>query len=194
MNIRVDKENKNTVVFIAVFICAGIIYMLSFLDDPMISVFLYCLNYIIYIGLLLFWIQSVHERLLPTRERKYVIGAAIFMLIFLTQRVFKYRVASDNTVARYTGYAYFVPEMFITAFFLMTCIRIYFGKRKNVKEYLFLIPVVIFVVIVLTNDVHNLVYIPKVELNDFYIQAGTYNYGVMFYVLYIWMITTYRSI
>lgn len=42
---------------------------------PFFSTAMFCLNLALYVFLLLFWVRSVQQRLLPGRERGYMIAA-----------------------------------------------------------------------------------------------------------------------
>ena len=150
---------------------------------------MFTVNFAIYASLLLFWMQSVWERLLPTRARTYMLASSILMLIHLLLRVYKYRVANAAVLDRYTVYVYYVPLMLIPAFFLMTCIYIRRGEGNGKgKEALLLIPAAVLLLMALTNDLHGFVYVPEVSLPEFAVDTGTYSYGPGFYLLYIWMI------
>jgi len=135
--------------------------------------------------------QSVWERLLPTRARTYMLAVTLLMLIHLMLRVYKYRIANTAILTRYTAYIYYVPLMLIPSLFLMTSIYIRYGERgSRRKEPLILVPSAALSFMALTNDLHRFVYIPKVDLAEFSVDAGTYTYGTGFYFLYIWMLVT----
>ena len=153
------------------------------------------LNYVILIGLQLFWIQSVRVRLLPSAARTSTLSAAYLMLLYMLLRIFKYRFAVEPAVLRYLVYAYWIPQMLIPALFLMTCIRIRRGERKSGKhwEALLLIPASALALAVMTNDLHFLVYHPQIELVQFTVTTGTYTDGPLFYLLYAWMILVFGS-
>ena len=183
------RMNRATGLFLLVFLGAGIANLLSVSGDPMADSLMTAANYLIYTGLLLFWLQSVRARLLPSRERSWTVGAAALMLSYQLLRVFKYRFAVEPVFQRYTVYLYFVPMTLIPTFFLMTCLRITGGRRKKRwNEAYLLIPSGLLFLAALTNDLHRLVYAPAVELALFAVDSGTYAHGPVFYVLYAWMI------
>ena len=53
---------------------------------PFGSTILFCLNLALYLFLLLFWIRSVQQRLLPSRTRSYLIAAACCAFVMLMLR------------------------------------------------------------------------------------------------------------
>ena len=181
---------KNTWIFIGFLLLAGFMNLLTRTDKPVIDVIMACMHDIIFIGLLLFWQQSLRMRILVSKVREYMIWIAGWMLAYMLVRIFRYNIAQGIVVTRYFIYTYRVPQMMIPALFLMICIRIHRGEQPGRwNETLLLIPAVVLSVMVITNDLHNLIYRPSVELSQFVVATGTYTYGIGFYLLYVWMIT-----
>lgn len=192
---NITKQNKNTWRFIGFVFLAGMANVLSMVFGPEPANLMTVLNYVILTGLLLFWIRSVKVRLLPSAARSCVLGAALLMLLYMLLRIFKYRFAVEAVVKRYAVYSYWLPQMLIPALFLMTGICIRRGEQANRKrwERLLLLPAFLLAVTVMTNDLHFLVYTPKIDLSDFAVNTGTYTYGPVFYLLYVWMVLTFAS-
>ena len=186
----ISKQNRNTWLFCAFLLLAGIANLFTRTAIPQIDMLMYCVNDAIYIGLLLFWIESVRVRLLPSAARTHMLGSAVLMLLYMLLRIFKYRFAVGPAVLRYTAYAYWIPQTLIPALFLMTCICIVRGmdKQADRKERWLLLPAGLLALIVMTNDLHRLVYVPKIDLSGFAVSTGTYSHGPVFYLLYVWMI------
>ena len=186
------KQNRNTWLFIGFLLLAGIANLFTRTAIPELDTLMTCINYIILIGLLLFWIEAVRVRLLPSAARTSILCAAILMLLHMLLRIFKYRIAVSVIAMRYAVYAYWIPQLLIPALFLMTCIRIKRGRQEKRKwnESLLLIPAGILVLLAMTNDLHSLTYVPKISLSEFILDTGTYSYGFGFYLMYTWMILT----
>ena len=182
------RIHNGTWLFVFFFALAGCAYLLTRTDNLLLGSVMFTVNFAIYIGLLIFWMQSVRERLLPIRARTYLLAASFLMLTYLLLRVYKYRIANAAVLIRYTSYAYYVPMMLIPALFLMICICIRRGENRKGKETLILLPAAILSLMVLTSDLHGFVYIPKVPVREFTVESGTYSYGPGFYLLYIWML------
>ena len=196
-----NRENRNTVLFISFFLLAGFCYLLSRDHTPLFDTLMFCANYIIYAGLLNFWIKSVRDRLLPSKTRTYVVTAAFLMQFYLFIRAFKYRIVGQtglpgqylpisSVLSRYAVYAYYVPMIVIPTLFLMAGIRVCFGESKAGKpdERCLLLPALLLSLLFLTNDLHYLVYIPKIEPSLFRVDSGTYLYGPVFWIGYAWMV------
>ena len=184
-----QATRRNTWLFIGFFLLAGIANLLSRTAVPEFDTLMACVNNLIYIGLILFWIQSIHIRLLPSRARGYVTAAACLMLFFMLARIFKYNMAADVVPIRYAIYLYYVAMTLIAALFLMTCISILRGtENRSRAEYLPLVPALLLSLMILTNDAHSFFYRPKVPIGVFIADTGTYSYGPGHYLTYAWII------
>ena len=193
-----QNSKKNLLLFAGLLIFAGILHIIehtihdiSALSDPHYEVvtLFFCLEFVIYTLLIIFWIQSVYTRLLPSRARSYMIVVAVFMIFYLILRVYKYRIAGVDAGIRLSWYAYYIPMTVIPALFLMVCICIHRGAAKTkVDERLFIIPATVLSGIIITNDLHHLVFVPEPGLDNFIGKSGTYTYGIPFYLAYAWII------
>ena len=73
------RQNRNTLLFVGFFLLAGILHVVENhchnLPSPDYSAvtILFLVIFMIYTALLIFWIQSVRIRFLPSRERSYMI-------------------------------------------------------------------------------------------------------------------------
>ena len=188
----ITEENRNTLVFLGFLLLAGITQLLTRTRISLVDTFMFSANFMIYIGLLLFWIQSVSVRLLPTKARSYIIAAAVLMIVLLLIRVLRFRVLTLIPVRRYTDYCYNIPMVLGPTLFLMTCIRIRRGggNEQNGRERLLLIPSCGLLLLILTNDLHQLFYRRAVPLSEFQVNVGTYTYGPLFYLMYGWIVLT----
>ncbi|MBR1586334.1 MAG: hypothetical protein IJ662_12400 [Clostridia bacterium] len=189
---RRQTLRRNTGVFIGFLLLAGVIHIF---DDTLLTPSVYgraamfTVIFLIYTGLLIFWIQSVHARLLPFRARTYGIASAVLMVVFLILRSFKYRIAFSNAVVRYTWYAYYLPLALIPTLFWMACIRIRRGDQKSKRdERWLLLPAGILAACFLTNDLHRLAFLPLVDAASLIGDTGTYTHGVLFYGMYLWVV------
>ena len=188
------KASRSVCLFIAFFLLAGVANMLSRSGIAVLEALCTSCNYLIYMGLLLFWFQSIRARLLPSQTKNWMIGAASLLLFYQLLRVFCYRFATEPAVMRYLIYLYFIPMTLIPTLFLMTCLRIRRGNRAaHGNEALLLAPPVLLSLTALTNDLHFFVYRPKGPLAAFAVNTGTYTHGPVFYAIYVWMILSLVS-
>ena len=186
------KEKKNTLLFLALLLLAGFAYLLTRTRISIVDTFMFSANFMLYIGLLIFWMHSVRDRLLPTRARRYVILSALLMIFYLLVRVLRFRILTEVVIRRYVDYAYNIPMVLVPTLFLMTCIRISRGEEAEGKgkERLLLIPACAILLLILSNDLHQLFYRRLIPLQEFHSIVGTYTYGPLFYLMYGWMAIT----
>ena len=184
-----SRTRRNTGLFIALLLLGGLLGMLTRAPYGWVATMAFDLQYLTYAGLLLFWAQSLRARLLPTPARTYLIWAAFLMLFYLMARAFKYRmILTAAAPLRYATYTYLPPMALVPALFLMTCLRISrCGARGAWDERLLLIPALIMSVLALTNDLHGLVYVPRVDMSTFTIDYDSYRQGPGLYAIYAWM-------
>ena len=155
------KKHKTTSLFIAFFLIAGISNILTRSDSVFISSLAFCANAAILTGLIVFWIYTVSDRLLPTRLRSNLIVSGLFMILYLLIRVFRYRVIVNASIpGRYSSYIYFIPLLMIPSLFVMTAVDIALADKRAGKRITnaVLISAVILSGLALTNDLHFLVY------------------------------------
>ena len=198
-----QNSKRNLLLFVGLLILAGIFHIIehtihdiSALGDPHYAIvtLFFCLELVIYTVLIIFWIQSVHTRLLPSRARNYMVIVALLMIFYLVLRAYKYRIAGEDAGLRLSWYAYYIPMTFIPALFLMVCICIKRGAAKpKIDERIFLIPAAILSGIIITNDLHHLVFLPEPDVTNFIGKSGTYTYRITFYITYAWIVLAILS-
>ena len=182
-----NKTKLATVIFVLGIIAAGVFHMCERSQNAYFSTFCFCASISIYFSLLLFWIQSVRKRILPSKSRTYIIGAAVFIVFILFVRSVRYRIFDyEDLMQRYTWYLYYVALIMIVAMFLLSCISL--DKRFSKFDIrLLLIPSFILIILVMTNDLHNLYFrpVPGIEFDG---QSGDYTLNFMYYVFYVYLI------
>ena len=131
--------------------------------------------------------QSVNERLLPTRAKGYILAAGWLMLLFLATQFTKYRIAVSPGLNRACWYIYYLPILLIPTFFLMTCFRLGRGAGGGkAQELWFMVPAGLLALGILTNDLHQMAFIPKEELKSLIGRPNTYTHGFLYYAAYAW--------
>ena len=125
-----NRQKRNTIRFLILFLLGGFANLFS-RGENVVGNLMASLNYTIFVGLLLFWIDSVRVRLLPSVAKTYIVTAGFLLLLHMLLRIFNYRFAVEPAAIRYAGYAYWIPQMVVPALFLMTCIGF---RREEPKE------------------------------------------------------------
>lgn len=185
---QLKKSRRNTWIFLAFLIFAGILHLFDPIPGrPFGSTLLFCTYSMIYAGLILCWLLSLPMRLLPSQSRIYIYTSAAFMLTFLAIRVFRYRIAIPDAFSeRFCWYAYFVPFIYIPTFFLMSAVRFYRRKAAHPDERFLAYPSTALVILILTNDLHHFCFAPKPGMEAEFGATGTYSRGPIFYAAFIW--------
>ena len=181
------NTRRNTIIFVCILLIAGIFHVLDRELPHEYSTIMFYLYTAAYAGLLLSWTQSVRRRLLPTRARKTFIAAAILMVSFIIIRSFKYRILySFPTATRYAWYLFYIPFLFIPALFAISCISMSkIGEASDQGKYNWILaPAGLLSALVLTNDLHHMVFVPLISIELFSGDTGTYKYGWLYYCVY----------
>jgi len=114
----------------------------------------------IYIGLFAAWGVSVRHRIVQKQARRYLAAIAALMVFWLIARTAKYSFAADPNVARLLWYLYYVPMLFIPLLAVFVAMSLGRPDDYQLKSWteLFYIPTAVLLVLVLTNDFHQLVF------------------------------------
>lgn len=123
---------------------------------------------LIYIALYIGWGISVSKRIIQVQVRHYLIAVSCLMVFWFVIRSTNYFFTEDAEIERYLWYWYYLPMLFIPLFSLFVAISL--DKPVNAKLsktalLLLYIPTVLCLLLVLTNDFHQLVFsFPKGEV------------------------------
>lgn len=187
-----SRQTKSSLVYIIVLFLGGICHTMDVIihraDDLFTSTWMFCADLFLYSGLILYWMQSVRRRLLPSRGRSYMLNSGGLMVLFLIIRTVKYRIVQWSTpMERYCWYIYYVPIILIPTLFLMSSFdfRNSPEQHSRIKRY----PLILGLVLacgIMTNDLHHLAFLPNPDTTVFYGKSGTYTHGVLFYAAYFW--------
>ena len=143
---------------------------------------------LIYIGLLSSWCMSVERRIINKQIRHYLLAVGILMIFWIVVRTIKWRFFSPfDDAGRYLWYCFYIPMILIPLLgvFIITCS----GKSERYilpkKMNYFFIPACLLVVVVMTNDFHQLVFKFANGIKNYNDQ---YSYGFLFYVVIAWFV------
>ena len=119
------------------------------------------LRSLIYIALYIGWGISVSKRIIQVQVRHYLIAVSGLMVFWFVIRSMRYYFITDIGIARQLWYLYYLPMLFIPLFSLFVAISL--GKPENARLsktalLLLSIPTVLCLLLVLTNDLHQLVF------------------------------------
>lgn len=157
---RKKRNNYNNGIIVAVLIvCAVVLRVLGKFD--ILKVPGGILRSLIYIALYIGWGISVSKRIIQVQVRHYLIAVSGLMVFWFVIRSMRYFFITDIGIARQLWYLYYLPMLFIPLFSLFVAISL--GKPENARlsktaRLLLYIPTVLCLLLVLTNDIHQLVF------------------------------------
>ncbi|MDD6489512.1 MAG: histidine kinase N-terminal 7TM domain-containing protein [Clostridia bacterium] len=114
----------------------------------------------IYICLYIGWSISVNKRVMQVQVRKCLVAVSGLTVFWFVVRTMKYFFVSDTDVLRNLWYWYYFPMLFIPL--LSVFVAMSLGKPDNYRlpkwSSLLYIPTAVCILLVLTNDFHQLVF------------------------------------
>ena len=137
----------------------------------------------IYIGIISAWYISLKMRIVEKRIQRHLCAVALLMIFWMVVRTIKYG-STNNTIQRYLWYFYYLPMLFIPLEAFIISMSLGNKKLPGWIKYLF-VPANLLLLLVLTNDIHQRVFIFK----DSLLSTKAYTYGIGYYIVALWMIT-----
>lgn len=114
----------------------------------------------IYIGLYIGWGISVSKRIVQAQVRRYLVALSSLTVFWFAIRSMKYYFVSDLGFSRQLWYWYYFPMLFIPL--ISVFISLSLGKPENYRlpkwTSLLYIPTIICLMLVVTNDFHQLIF------------------------------------
>ena len=140
---------------------------------------------IIYCYLMLSWGLSVRTRVIQVHVRKYLTAVSVLEALWILFRTVKFYFTSVAMVGRMLWYLYYLPMLFIPM--LAVFIAMSLGRSENYRlskgVLALMIPTALLLLMVLTNDYHQLVFTfsPGQVWTDV-----SYDYAPGFYIVIGW--------
>ena len=191
---KAEKQYLKTIFAVVFLVAAAVICHTVarqiYTDNPFADKILTYTRTFIYIGMYIAWGISVSKRVIQIRVRRQLMLVAFLFVFWLLVREFKFRYVLSPDIIRYLWYSYYIPILLIPliAFFVSLSL----GREENYKApkwtALFIIPTVAFILTVLTNDFHELVFDFPSGLQ--FRTEENYEYGVTFYIITAWVVVT----
>ena len=136
------------------------------------------LRAVIYIGLFTAWGVSIRRRIIQPQVKRYMTAISVFMVFWITVRTIRYLFIEAPDVLRYLWYLYYLPMLFIPFFAVFVALSLGKPESFHLPKWtkLLYIPTTVFLLLVLTNDFHQLVFdFPEdapVWNNDYHYAGG----------------------
>ena len=181
-----QKQNKaliRTAVIVLLLILLAI-YLRFIGNAGTLPTFAGLVRSLIYIGLFGAWGVSVWRRIVQKQIRRYLLAASVLIVFWLTIRTIKFHLGMNFNVNRQLWYAYYIPMLFIPLMALFVALSL--GKAENYHlprwTAALYIPTAILVLLVLTNDSHQLVFTFPPGTDIWTDKSYAYNTGYWFVI------------
>lgn len=185
-----NKSNKLNISVIIVAVLLMIAYINPFLwwNFEIRVPFFMVLRIVIHMGLLVAWTVSIYNRIIHAQVRRYLIYIAVLMMFWISVKTLKYNVIDNNAaLERILWYSYYIPLLFIPTIGVLIALSL--GKPESYKlpkrANILIVCAAILVLLVMTNDFHNLVFSFRPE--DFRLH-DEYSYSMAFWFVLAWEI------
>lgn len=133
----------------------------------------------LYIGLFTYWGISLRRRVMQKETRRLLGAVAGLMVFWIAVRSVKFFLVTDADILRYLWYLYYLPMLFIP--FLSVGVAFSLGKDESFRlplwSRVFYLPVAALFLLVVTNDLHQLVFV----FRDGVMSESDYSYGVGYF-------------
>lgn len=129
----------------------------------------------------------------PTKDhtkgiRRKLVIIAVLLFFWLFIRFIKYNVFSrKDTISRYLWYMYYIPQCLVPPISLIAMMELTRKKKENLSKliYLILIPAFVLILLILTNDFHQLAFAFKATEENSVVE---YTHRIIFYLAIAWII------
>lgn len=189
MPIRNKKILKYLVAVVALLLIALGLRYAPVGENILLATFATTIRNSIHISILVVWCISLYRRLMNPQIRHILVCTGALMALWLIAKTVKYEflVSATHPIGRYLWYSYYIPMLLIPLFGLFTVH--YIGKPENhqMPKWMlsFLGLAVGLIVLVMTNDLHQLVF--RFD-NGFTNYDSDYSYGFLYFILMAWYI------
>ena len=168
-------------------IAAAVLRQLGFYVNEQLDLLFTILRGSIYIVFFAAWGVSTRNRIIQPQVRRYLTAIAALMVFWLTVRTIKYSLDEAAWLMRHLWYLYYLPMLFIP--FLAVFVALSLGKPENYRlpkwTALLYIPTFALLLMVLTNDLHQLVFVFPA---DAVVWMDDYHYAIVYFLAIGWII------
>lgn len=185
------KSLAKTALVVALMMAVAFVFRMIYEDLPnaMLQAIMCTTRDAIHISLLISWVLSLHRRLVNKNVRRIMLIVGGLMIFWLIDKIVKWDFTGSVThpLVRYLWYGFYVGMLFVPT--LGAFIINYLGKPENYthpkKLNYLLIPPIIMLIAVFTNDLHQKVF---VFYNGFINFDLEYSYDWVYYIVMAWFI------
>ena len=141
----------------------------------------------IYIGLFFVWGITVNRRIMQVQARRLLNIVAGLCVFWMIVREFKFRFVLDADVIRFLWYVYYIPLLLTPLLALLISVSLDRAENYRLPKrlYALFIPTAALILLVLTNDLHQMAFrFPKTAAVW---SESDYTYGWLYYAVTGWI-------
>ena len=127
------------------------------------------------------WTIRLYYKLYDKKTRRYILFIGILIVFWMLIRIIK-GVTLDINIERICWYLYYLPLIFIPTLFYVCSKSLLSKMNKKKKIFIYLISSIL-LILVLTNDFHELVF----KFNNGIYFHNDYNHYIGYYLIFIWI-------
>ena len=127
------------------------------------------------------WTIRLYYKLYDNKTRRYILFIGILIVFWMLIRIIK-GVTLDINIERICWYLYYLPLIFIPTLFYVCSKSLLSKMNKKKKIFIYLISSIL-LILVLTNDFHELVF----KFNNGIYFHNDYNHYIGYYLIFIWI-------
>ncbi len=176
-------------VCVAFFVVAGVLQYVDESLQPFWTKVCSITATVIFLMLIFIWGYSVKNRIVSKSTQRMVLAVASLLFFWLLIRCVKYEfLNSYDKAARYLWYLYYVPQCLVPPIALIAALNVTKKTDKPTSKWIYLIfvPAIVLILLILTNDLHQMAFIFKPNFERFY---SDYKHGVVYYLAIGWMVS-----
>lgn len=188
MPTKASRKTIETAIFMFFIVLAG---FLQYYDISLLPFYARTFSYLantIFLILIFIWGKSIRQRIIQKGIRRKLVIIAVLLFFWLFIRFIKYNVFSrKDTISRYLWYMYYIPQCLVPPISLIAMMELTRKKKENLSKliYLILIPAFVLILLILTNDFHQLAFAFKATEENSVVE---YTHRIIFYLAIAWII------
>ncbi len=184
-----NSKKYSTILYVALAIfTAMVLRQIARWADAPLDWFCGMIRSAIYIELFIAWGVSLHRRIIQPQVRRYLTSISVLMVFWITVRTIRYSLDECIWLMRYLWYLYYLPMLLIPL--LAVFVALALGKPDNFRlskwTGLLYIPTAALLLLVLTNDLHQFVFVfPE----DAIVWVNDYSYALGYFLAVGWVVS-----
>ena len=127
------------------------------------------------------WLVRLYYKLYDKKTKRYILFIGIFIVFWMIIRIIK-GIVTNQFIERMCWYLYYLPLIFIPTLYYI-CSSSLLNKLNKLKKNIIYLISTILLILVLTNDIHELVF----KFNNGIQLHNDYTHFIGYYLISIWI-------